>query len=88
MRTPRPASMRCSLVTSAQPRRHCSSSLLAFQLRFLGPKPSAVRVAGGEQDVRMRVVRIVEVHADVGDHALANELAIGRSRGAARLFSL
>jgi hypothetical protein len=35
IRTPSPASMRCSLVTSAQPRRQASSSLLAFQLRFL-----------------------------------------------------
>ena len=40
----RPASTKCSFVTSAQPRRHCSSSWVSFQPRFFGPNPSEVSV--------------------------------------------
>ena len=87
---PRPASARCSFVTSAQPRRQPRSSRLSFQLRSLGPNPSAVSLRSGEQNVGMRVVRIVAVDAEVSDHALRHELALdvvaqrGRS---ARLLS-
>ena len=76
MRTPRPAWTKCSLVTSAQPRRQCRRYRLSFQLRFFGPESGGRQRAGGQQDVGVGVVRIVEVDAEVRDHALGDEFAL------------
>ena len=43
----------------------------------LGAESVGGQGAGGEEDVGVRVLRIVEVDAQVGDHALGDELAPG-----------
>ena len=66
---------------------------------FFGPESVGGQRAGGEEDVGVRVVRIVEVDAQVRDHALGDEFAprvvaeqcdlfgVGRARRASRLRS-
>ena len=75
MRTPRPASIRCSLVTSAQPRRQLRSCWVVFQLRFFGAEAFGGEVSGGQEYVAVGVVGIVAVDTDVRDHAFGDELS-------------